>query len=243
MAAGVGQAGSGEAAGDAARPAPEAISQSDLAWAILESRKAERQEFARWLAGQAESGSTPEVLPAERGLRLIDSYLAEHDGVAADPVPPDVGPSGDGLEFRIGPGRVLRLREALKIVLIDGLGLFFAFTTTSGLAALFYTWFFLSGADIVRRFMKCFEKITDPGERAVFEALFALQNRQAVREAGADPDADAGTKRRRVSVSAEAIGEYLGGGIGEEEIRSLLRGMAAREIVAESDGLWSISFW
>jgi hypothetical protein len=242
--------------------AAESIPFAELAEAILENRAAERAEFNRWLADTAEqpgSGQShgarartgadaeavlPEVLPADRVLRLIDGYLAEHDAVRAETTG-DATPvlARDGLEFRIGPGKVLHLREVLKIVLIDGLGLFFAFTTTSGLAALLYTWFFLSGADIVRRFMKCFEKITDPEERAVFEALFALQNQRATRQAGTEPDDDPRRMRRRISLSDDAIGAYLGGKIAGPDVRSLLRGMAARDIVTERDGLWSISFW
>jgi hypothetical protein len=44
-------------------------------------------------------------------------------------------------------------------------------------------------------------------------------------------------------VSAEAIGKHLEGKLSAEEIRAVLRGMAARDIVSEHDGLWSISFW
>ncbi|HUZ53482.1 MAG TPA: hypothetical protein VMU94_13270 [Streptosporangiaceae bacterium] len=216
------------------------ISQAELAGAILQSRRAERDEFEFRLAG-AGGGSGTAAMTTERGLELIDMYLREHEGIQADAVATDSAPADGGLEFRIGPGRVLHLREALKIVLIDGLGLFFAFATTSGFAALFYTWFFLSGADIVRRFMTCFEKIADPQEKQVFEALFALQNRKAAEVAGSDPDADGPPKRTRISVPDQAISEHLG--IGEAEVRSILRGMAARDIVTESAGLWSISFW
>src|ERR1022692_3351044 len=214
------------------------ISEAELAGAILQSRPAEREEFELVLAGR---GSGPPAVTTERGLELIDVYLREHEGIQADAVPASGAPADGSLEFRIGPGRVLHLREALKIVLIDGLGLFFAFTTTSGFAALFYTWFFLSGADIVRRFMKCFENLTDPQERQVFEALFALQNGKVAEVAGTDPDEDVPAKRTRISVAAKAISEHLG--MDEAEVRGILRGMAARDIVTESAGLWSISFW
>lgn len=242
--------------------AAESIPFAELAEAILEDRAAERAKFDRWLAGVAQqpgsgqgSGTRagtsaaaglvlPDVLPAERVLQLIDGYLAGHDAVRAEATgDAGPGPAGGELEFRIGPGKVLHLREALKIVLIDGLGLFFAFTTTSGLVALLYAWFFLSGADIVRRFMKCFEKITDPEERAVFEALFALQNQRAAQQPGTEPDDDSRRMQRRLSVSDDTIGAYLGDKIPGPDLRSLLRGMAARDIVTERDGLWSISFW
>ena len=60
---------------------------------------------------------------------------------------------------------------------------------------------------------------------------------------GSDPDSSVAEKQARVSVSAEAIGKYLEGKVSAEEIRAVLRGMAARDIVSEHDGLWSISFW
>jgi len=214
------------------------ISEAELAGEILQSRRAERDEFELGVAGR---GSGPPAMTTERGLELIDVYLREHEGIQADAVSASGAPADGSLEFRIGPGRVLHLREALKIVLIDGLGLFFAFTTTSGFAALFYTWFFLSGADIVRRFMKCFENLTDPQDRQVFEALFALQNGKVAEVAGTDPDEDVPAKRTRISVTDKAISEQLG--MGEAEVRGILRGMAARDIVTESAGLWSISFW
>lgn len=214
------------------------ISEAELAGEILQSRRPERDEFELGLAGR---GSRPAAMTTERGLELIDLYLREHEEIQADAVPASGAPADGSLEFRIGPGRVLHLREALKIVLIDGLGLFFAFTTTSGFAALFYAWFFLSGADIVRRFMKCFENLTDPQERQVFEALFALQNGKVAEVAGTDPDDDIPAKRTRISVADKAISEHLG--MGEAEVRGILRGMAARDIVTESAGLWSISFW
>jgi hypothetical protein len=242
--------------------AVESIPFPELAEAILENRAAGQAKFDRWLADGAEQPGSgqgpgtragtsaaagpvlPEALPTERVLQLIDGYLTGHDGVRAEATgDAGPGPAGGELEFRIGPGKVLHLREALKIVLVDGLGLFFAFTTTSGLVALLYAWFFLSGADIVRRFMKCFEKISDPDERAVFEALFALQNQRAAQQPGTEPDDDSPRMRRRISVSDDAIGAYLGGRIAGPDLRSLLRGMAARDIVTERDGLWSISFW
>ena len=218
------------------------ISQAELAGEILQSRRAERDEFELQLTA-AGGGSGTVAMTTDRGLELIDMYLRERDGIQPDAVAAAGAPADGSLEFRIGPGRVLHLREALKIVLIDGLGLFFAFATTSGFAALFYTWFFLSGADIVRRFMKCFEQITDPQEKQVFEALFALQNLRATEVAGSDPDDDVPAKRTRISVPAKAISEHLNGQISEEEARTILRGMAARDIVTESAGLWSISFW
>ena len=191
------------------------VLQIELCQEILESHPAERQEFERWQASlpprsahAADDGAPelPEPLTTARGLALIDAYLREHDGVEADAEPVEAPPSGGELAFRVGPNRFLHVGEALKIVLIDGLGLFFAFATTSGIAALFYSWFFLSGADIVRRFMKCFEKITDPQERQVFEGLYELQNRKVVEATGLDPDGGVAEKRARVSVSADAIG-------------------------------------
>jgi hypothetical protein len=228
------------------------VLQIELSQEILDSHTAERQEFERWQASvlsrsaPADDGSSledPEPLTPARTLALIDAYLEEHEGVKADAKPAEPLPSGGELAFRIGPNRYLHVGEALKIVLIDGLGLFFAFATTSGIGALFYSWFFLSGADIVRRFMKCFEKITDPQERQVFESLYELQNRKAVEATGSEPDSSVAVNRARVSVSAEAIGKHLEGKISAEEIRAVLRGMAARDIVSEHDGLWSISFW
>ena len=228
------------------------VRQTELSQEILESHTAERQEFERWQASlpspsapAADGGSLddPEPLTPARRLALIDAYLREHEGVQTDAEPAEAPPSGGELAFRVGPNRYLHVGEALKIVLIDGLGLFFAFATTSGIGALFYSWFFLSGADIVRRFMKCFEKITDPQERQVFESLYELQNRKVVEATGSDPDSSVAEKRARVSVSAEAIGKHLEGKLSAEEIRAVLRGMAARDIVGEHDGLWSISFW
>jgi len=225
------------------------ITQSELAQEILASHGAERQQFERWQSAAAEpvpaddgAPGVPEPLTAARGLALIDAYLREHGDVEGDAEPAEAPPAGSDLEFRIGPNRVLHLREALKIVLVDGLGLFFAFATTSGFAALFYSWFFLSGADIVRRFMKCFEKITDAQERLVFETLYQLQNRKVVEAAGSEPDSGR-EMRAKVSVSADAIGEHLADKLSQEEVRAVLRGMAARDIVTENDGLWSISFW
>ena len=228
------------------------VRQTELSQEILESHPAERQEFERWQtslrspsASPADGGSldAPESLTSARRLALIDAYLREHEGIQTDAEPAETLPSGGELAFRVGPNRYLHVGEALKIVLIEGLGLFFAFATTSGIGALFYSWFFLSGADIVRRFMKCFEKITDPQERQVFESLYELQNRKVVEATGLDPDSSVAEKQARVSVSAEAIGKHLEGKLTAEEIRSVLRGMAARDIVSEHDGLWSISFW
>jgi hypothetical protein len=226
--------------------ASTSVPQSELATAILASYPGERKAFEQWLAATSPGpSSVPASAPlsAGRQLQLISAFLESREDVTAEQVPTGGAAADSDLAFRIGPDRVFHLGAALKIVLIDGLGLFFAFATTSGLAALFYSWFFLSGADMVRRFMRCFEKISDPEEKLVFTTLYELQNRRVPEVAGDDPDAGPVEMRIRVSVSADSIAERLAGKLTAAEVRALLRGMAARDIVTERRGLWSISFW
>lgn len=222
------------------------VSQAEVVREILRNHEDERQAFEQWLSSAA-PGMGVTVVPVRlqtwREHQLINAFLESREDIRVEQAPEGETPASSELAFRLGPDRVFHLRSALRVVLIDGLGLFFAFATPSGFVALFYSWFVFSGIDIVRRFMRCFERISDPQEKLVFEVLYELQNRRVAEVADDDPAAGIEEKRSRVSVGADTIAQRLAGELTTKEVRALLRGMAAREVVTERHGLWSISFW
>jgi hypothetical protein len=214
------------------------VPERDLARDVLGSYAGERQRFSDWLR---EDGSQPAGIQPADQLAMIAGFLDGKDDVSVEHA--EEGSRGEDLEFRIGAGRVFHLREALRVILIDGLGLFFAFATTSGFGALLYAWCFISSADLINRFMKCFEKLDDPQERLVFETVYELQNQRASRADDSGADAPADEQYARLSPDANEIQALIADEMELSEVRDVLRGLAARDIVTERDGRWSVNFW
>jgi hypothetical protein len=143
------------------------ISDVDLMNQARDKFAARREEFRRW---RDEELGTPQdyvqIMAEEREavLMLLETEAVEQaDGERRQSLK-DQESLTDQYEVRVGKGRVLHLRAALKLLLVDAIGLFLAYASASSFPLLLKIWFGMSLLDGLRQFKQCYERLSDPEE-------------------------------------------------------------------------------
>lgn len=154
----------------------------------------------------------------------------------------DSGTDPQGLELRIGKGAVYKILPTLREALADFLGLLFAGLTSTKLFTLFAAWAAVSTWKIVKTLIGGFERLSDPVEYAVFEAVFRLQGEISVRDYDALKDNDFDTAYGTIAPITEAVVAKVAGDHPSDEVEAALNALKTREILCERDGRWSIKF-
>lgn len=152
----------------------------------------------------------------------------------------DVGKAiNDAYGLRVGKGKYLHVREATRTLLIDVVGLFITYDPTGSFTQLHEVWFGLSVLDSLRRLVGCYEKIDDPVERSVFEAVYELQNIIVMEHKKAGTEV-----AKPAAVPHDRLAERLKADLPADQVADILKELRKREIIEEVDGGgWSIRFW
>jgi len=145
-----------------------------------------------------------------------------------------------GLELRIGKGAVYKILPTLRESLADFLGLLFAGLTSTKLFTLFVVWAGVSAWKIVRTLIRGFERMTDPVEYAVFEAVFALQGEVSVRDYDALKERDFDAAYGTIAPTTEEVAGKLAPEHSRDSVQGALDALKQREILREREGRWSI---
>ncbi len=171
-------------------------------------------------------------------LSLFEAYQSREAGAPDSSRTP--GSVHEQYEARIGEGSFLHLRTVTKLLLVDAVGLFFAFGTPTGFPLLFGAWFGMSAVDLLRNFVKCYERLKDPDELKVFETIYELHNfRVAEREARGEELA----MFDQIRIPEADLIAWLGPTMPAEKARAALKELESREILSQNKEGWAIRFW
>lgn len=209
----------------------------------LVAAAAERQAgpFRAWLE-QAGHGAASS--PAERVAQQDLALAALRERCEVYEVAPGIGSGRPApFELRVKRNAVFHLGKTLRTAAVDGLGLFLACLTPASLPALFAAWGLGSLGHLIHTLVDCYEKIEEPQEQAVFEAVYRLQNQLAVTDYQALAGQDYERAYVRVSPTRAEVAREVAGQVEEGHLDMVLHGMKRRGVLGERRGRWFVPFW
>ncbi|NKE43345.1 hypothetical protein HB662_01045 [Roseomonas frigidaquae] len=170
--------------------------------------------------------------------RATDALLAERvESRLLEP--PVYGPMA---QLRVDAHVVYKVRATAEAGLRDALALILVLLTTSGYPRLLAAWAGLSLVALVRILVNGLERITDPAERLVLEAVHEASAELCVRNHDALATEDFEAAFGRVAPSEARLVALLEGRLPPEECRRALQALAGRGVLVERQGGWRIAF-
>jgi len=146
----------------------------------------------------------------------------------------------NGLDLRIGSGRVFHLGKAIKTLLINCLGLFFVYSAEPGLAAIYRIYLGANIVDVAQKFLSCYEKLEKKNEVLVFELIYRLQNELCITNYDKYTKDDFNNAIGYASPTFEAIYERLNGELTEDDLTKVLEELEQRKVLARKNKKWNI---
>jgi len=193
---------------------------------------------AEMLKGASEGHYAPTVTSPREVRSLIEGFLEAELEARVGPVEVGLLPPSEGLEVRIVRNTSFRVRDAEREIFTRALALTGAFGFAGLIRNLLIGGF---GLDLARGIWVCLDRLEDPAERAVFEAVAELQTLKI-----ANYDALAANDLEQafdeVGPTKDEIMARVGGP--SEEAMGALQRLESRRIVSRMapDGTYRISF-
>jgi hypothetical protein len=170
-------------------------------------------------------------------LSVEDSSLNEDEEDFADESEEEASS-----QLRIGNGRVLHIRKAARTVLVDGLGIVFAFGASTS-SELYEGWLGIRVIDILNKLLSSYQKISEENERMVFEEIYRLHQEFAVVNYEALRNLDFSQAYGRLNPTTSDLVASLGDAMDEDLVKQALESLQQRDILEARNGHWAIRLW
>lgn len=187
------------------------------------------------------SSQTPDVKARVKFFQECPAILSESESIEAKYITQRFDHT-PGMELRIKPGTVFKVKSAALDLGINGMGLILAIFSTTTWPLYFPVWLCLSLTVLIRTLYKHWESIRDPDERLVFEGIFRYQGRACVINHDALQNRKYDEAYGFIAPTAHDLSTEIGGQITYHAIIKALASLESRGIVKERYGRWSISF-
>ena len=149
----------------------------------------------------------------------------------------------DSFEFRVKPYTVFHIGKALRLAIIEGLGLFLAYAGLNAISPLYGIWFGYKTIDIVKRFIDCYEKLDKNDEKIVFETVYMLQAQSAEENIESLKEINFTKAFGELSPLEILITDKLKYKLEPEKVIDILHDLKTREILGKKKGKWSVKIW
>ena len=146
------------------------------------------------------------------------------------------------MEVRVTANVVYKIKPTILDAAVHFLSLMVALSAVSPFSYLFKVWFTLSSLQLFRTIWKGWERIRDPKEKIVFEAIYKLQNKLCAKNYNALDQGNFASAFGYVSPSIQELAFVLKQQLTKKEIESALASLERRDIIASKKGRYSISF-